>query len=79
MQSTAAVAAFSISLPLSTLPAKSEDLLAEWERVYLPIDPGVVLLDISFVPDDLSHGIFSFCLGLIRSCDFRLILNCELI
>ncbi|RVW45454.1 Photosystem II stability/assembly factor HCF136, chloroplastic [Vitis vinifera] len=42
-------------------PAKSEEpLLSEWERVYLPIDPGVVLLDIAFVPDDLSHG---FLLG----------------
>lgn len=40
-------------------PAKSEEpLLSEWERVYLPIDPGVVLLDIAFVPDDLSHGLF---------------------
>ncbi|XP_041013945.1 photosystem II stability/assembly factor HCF136, chloroplastic isoform X1 [Juglans microcarpa x Juglans regia] len=38
----------------------SEDALSEWERVYLPIDPGVVLLDIAFVPDDLNHG---FLLG----------------
>ncbi|GJX47889.1 FAD/NAD(P)-binding oxidoreductase family protein [Tanacetum coccineum] len=30
--------------------------LSEWEHVYLPIDPGVVLLDIAFVPDDPSHG-----------------------
>lgn len=37
-------------------PARSEDSLSEWERVYLPIDPGVVLLDIAFVPDDLNHG-----------------------
>ena len=36
--------------------AKSEEALSEWERVYLPIDPGVVLLDIAFVPDDLNHG-----------------------
>uniref|UniRef100_A0A453TD46 Photosynthesis system II assembly factor Ycf48/Hcf136-like domain-containing protein n=2 Tax=Aegilops tauschii subsp. strangulata TaxID=200361 RepID=A0A453TD46_AEGTS len=34
--------------------------LSEWERVGLPIDPGVVLLDIAFVPDDPSHG---FLLG----------------
>ena len=40
----------------SVQPAKSEDSLSEWERVYLPIDPGVVLLDIAFVPDDLNHG-----------------------
>ncbi|KAF5177663.1 Photosystem II stability/assembly factor protein [Thalictrum thalictroides] len=44
-------------------PAKSEESpppLADWERVYLPIDPGVVLLDIAFVPEDLNHG---FLLG----------------
>nr|GEX60744.1 6-phosphogluconate dehydrogenase, C-terminal-like protein [Tanacetum cinerariifolium] len=33
----------------------TSDSLSEWERVYLPIDPGVVLLDIVFVTDDLSH------------------------
>ncbi|KAL2541293.1 Photosystem II stability/assembly factor [Abeliophyllum distichum] len=38
----------------------AEEPLSEWERVYLPIDPGVVLLDIAFVPDDPSHG---FLLG----------------
>ncbi|MED6220800.1 hypothetical protein PIB30_048393 [Stylosanthes scabra] len=37
--------------------ARSEEALSEWERVYLPIDPGVVLLDIAFVPDDPNHGI----------------------
>ncbi|GKC31999.1 photosystem II stability/assembly factor HCF136, chloroplastic [Tanacetum coccineum] len=37
--------------------AKAADALSEWERVYLPIDPGVVLLDIAFVPDDPSHGL----------------------
>ena len=40
-------------------PARSEDSLSEWERVYLPTDPGVVLLDIAFVPDDLNHGQFA--------------------
>lgn len=42
------------------LPAKSEESLSEWEKISLPIDPGVVLLDIAFVPDDPSHG---FLLG----------------
>ncbi|XP_022743177.1 photosystem II stability/assembly factor HCF136, chloroplastic-like [Durio zibethinus] len=55
----------SLSLSVATLsalqlPAKSEEVLSEWERVYLPVDPGVVLLDIAFVPDDLNHG---FLLG----------------
>ncbi|KAJ8546585.1 hypothetical protein K7X08_034095 [Anisodus acutangulus] len=46
---------------LSPLPAKADEVsLSEWERVFLPIDPGVVLLDIAFVPDDPSHG---FLLG----------------
>lgn len=41
----------------SVQPAHSEEpALSEWERVYLPIDPGVVLLDVAFVPDDLNHG-----------------------
>ena len=54
----------SLSLSLlvgaSPLIASSEEALSEWERVYLPIDPGVVLLDIAFVPDDSNHGIRSF-------------------
>uniref|UniRef100_A0A368ULI9 Photosystem II stability/assembly factor n=1 Tax=Glycine max TaxID=3847 RepID=A0A368ULI9_SOYBN len=54
----AETAALSVSLP--QLAARAEDALSEWERVYLPIDPGVVLLDIAFVPDDPNHG---FLLG----------------
>lgn len=53
-------AAAAAALSLSPLVAKSEDALSEWERIYLPIDAGVVLLDISFVPDDPNHG---FLLG----------------
>ncbi|CAH9057164.1 unnamed protein product [Cuscuta epithymum] len=42
-------------------PARAvNEQLSEWERVYLPIDPGVVLLDIDFVQDDFKHG---FLLG----------------
>ncbi|KAG7974594.1 hypothetical protein I3843_06G055200 [Carya illinoinensis] len=52
--------AISLSLVAAPPPAMSEDALSEWERVYLPIDPGVVLLDIAFVPEDLNHG---FLLG----------------
>lgn len=62
---TGAATVLSLSVSLPPLlgfqqPARSEDLLSEWERVYLPIDPGVVLLDIAFVPDDMNHG---FVLG----------------
>ncbi|GKB35326.1 N-terminal acetyltransferase A complex auxiliary subunit NAA15-like protein isoform X2 [Tanacetum coccineum] len=34
----------------------TSDSLSEWERVYLPIDPRVVLLSIAFVTDDHSHA-----------------------
>ncbi|KAJ0779556.1 putative twin-arginine translocation pathway, signal sequence [Helianthus annuus] len=52
----AAAAALSLAgLDSGTSIAKA-DVLSEWERVLLPIDPGVVLLDIAFVPDDPSHG-----------------------
>jgi hypothetical protein len=55
------------AVPLALAPlgkeAKADEFpqLSEWERVYLPIDPGVVLLDISFVPDDPSHGLIFLC------------------
>ncbi|GJN39420.1 hypothetical protein PR202_gb28538 [Eleusine coracana subsp. coracana] len=55
---TAAVAPL-VLLPPRPRTAQAQDL-SEWERVPLPIDPGVVLLDIAFVPDDPSHG---FLLG----------------
>lgn len=45
-------------LSLSVQKGIAAEDLSEWERVYLPIDPGVVLLDISFVPDDPNHGAF---------------------
>jgi hypothetical protein len=45
-----------ISVLVPSQLAKSEETLSEWERVYLPIDPGVVLLDIAFVPEDPNHG-----------------------
>lgn len=41
-------------------PAIAEATISEWELVPLPVDPGVVLLDIAFVPDDPNHG---FLLG----------------
>ncbi|CAN1255083.1 Photosystem II stability/assembly factor HCF136, chloroplastic [Linum perenne] len=60
---SAAVAA-AVAPPLSLInqipEAAAEEALSQWERVYLPIDPGVVLLDIGFVPDDPKHG---FVLG----------------
>ncbi|KAL3510253.1 hypothetical protein ACH5RR_029654 [Cinchona calisaya] len=36
--------------------AIAEESLSKWERIYLPINPGVVLLDIAFVPDDPTRG-----------------------
>lgn len=63
--SQTATATLSLSLCISTFfeqqPAYSaEEALSAWERVYLPTDPGVVLLDIAFVPDDESHGLSLF-------------------
>ncbi|GFP92562.1 photosystem ii stability/assembly factor hcf136 chloroplastic [Phtheirospermum japonicum] len=61
LHASAAAAAAAISLsPLGNQALAAGEPLSEWERVYLPIDPGVVLLDIAFVPDDPSHG---FLLG----------------
>ena len=61
---TAAAAVAPLVLPpVWTTPAARADdapALSQWERVYLPIDPGVVLLDIAFVPDDPSHGTPSY-------------------
>lgn len=59
---TAALSLTLTTLPLfgSIQPAKSEEsALSEWEKVSLPIDPGVVLLDIAFVPEDPKHGNFT--------------------
>ncbi|KAK1430301.1 hypothetical protein QVD17_12944 [Tagetes erecta] len=62
-----AAAAVAISLaPVVGSSVAKADTLSEWERVFLPIDPGVVLLDMAFVPDDLSHEFFSF--DEVREC-----------
>lgn len=62
-------AAAAISLSPLGYKALADDQLSAWERVYLPIDPGVVLLDIAFVPDDPSHGddlfVYLYCVLLI--------------
>lgn len=54
-----------ISVLVPSQLAKAEETLSEWERVYLPIDPGVVLLDIAFVPEDPNHGNCRFILSKI--------------
>jgi len=38
----------------SNLPAEARVLSSDWEKVDLPVDPGVVLLDIGFTDD--KHG-----------------------
>lgn len=53
-------AAVSLSIVGPVKEAKADEQLSEWERVFLPIDPGVVLLDIAFVPDEPSRGNFLF-------------------
>jgi hypothetical protein len=37
-------------------PAKADELSRFWEQVNLPLEPGVILLDIAFVESDPSHG-----------------------
>lgn len=55
-------AALAASLALQgRVPASANTILSnEWEKVELPIDPGVVLLDIGFTGTDPNHG---FLLG----------------
>jgi len=71
---TAAAAAVSpLVLPRWTPAARADDApaLSEWERVFLPIDPGVVLLDIAFVPDDPSHGMSMTALFVLQRLAHR--------
>ncbi|CAI5478190.1 unnamed protein product [Closterium sp. Yama58-4] len=51
--------ALSVVPPVVGRAVAAEDL-SEWEQVPLPVAPGVVLLDIAFVPDEPDHG---FLLG----------------
>lgn len=50
------------TLSLAGLPSREAqaDELSEWEMVPLPIDSGIVLLDVAFVPEEPDHG---FLLG----------------
>jgi hypothetical protein len=49
--------ALSLSTLTSSRPATAADIdLEEWEQVDLPLEPGVVLLDVAFVPNDPNHG-----------------------
>lgn len=33
---------------------------SNWTQVPLPVDPGVILLDLEFVPDEPGHGAYRF-------------------
>jgi hypothetical protein len=35
----------------------AEDVISDWEQVTLPVNPGVVLLDLAFVPDQPQRGL----------------------
>lgn len=55
------LAATSAGLALSRLSgdggaALADDTISSWEQVMLPVDPGVVLLDMAFVPDQPDRG-----------------------
>lgn len=36
--------------------ALADETISSWEQVTLPVDPGVVLLDMAFVPDQPDRG-----------------------
>merc|ERR1719163_1935896 len=41
--------------------AKADEILSNfWEQIDLPLDPGVILLDVAFTDEDAKHG---FLLG----------------
>lgn len=56
----AAAAAVSLPLQMPGSALANQDVSDEWEKVDLPIDPTIVLLDIGFTGTDPNHG---FLLG----------------
>merc|ERR1719409_1241340 len=37
--------------------AKADEILSNfWEQIDLPLDPGVILLDVAFTDEDAKHG-----------------------
>ena len=42
-----------------------EDVISDWEQVTLPVNPGVVLLDLAFVPEQPQRGLFSLSLSFL--------------
>lgn len=56
--------------------AVAEDSISDWEQVFLPINPGVVLLDLAFVPDQPERG---QCSNSFVSWIFWMNLNWELL
>lgn len=48
------IALASVAALQSSLPAEARVVSSDWEKVDLPVDPGVVLLDIGFT--DEKHG-----------------------
>lgn len=61
LSAAGAAALGAAALPLAAaLPASAEVVAAQWERVELPVDKDVILLDLAFVPDEPNRG---FLLG----------------
>lgn len=40
--------------------ALAEETISSWEQVTLPVNPGVVLLDMAFVPEQPNRGLYPF-------------------
>jgi hypothetical protein len=58
----------SMQLHVSSASA-AETVSAEWEKIDLPIDPTIVLLDIGFTESDPKRGTLRCCAAdFVRTC-----------
>jgi hypothetical protein len=60
------IALASVAALQSSLPAEARVVSSDWEKVDLPVDPGVVLLDIGFT--DEKHGECGISARITRDC-----------
>ena len=64
------IALASVAALQSSLPAEARVVSSDWEKVDLPVDPGVVLLDIGFTDEKHGEGChYSICSGLCPCID----------
>ena len=56
LRGASAASAAAAALAVRPLPAAAAVVTADWEQVTLPLEPGVVLLDIGFVGSNPQKG-----------------------